>query len=240
MKNKKEERSNLRDAAGLATAGYIGKKGITNALPGALGMQMEEHTTTKANAKKILKDGYLDPRKGGNKTGASKIIGIPSYVERSKGNVHITGIARKKTLEREALSAIMKRGQRLMYHATHSSTKPKGTDPMEIMKDGVKKVLSGRTKAKTLYTANTPKFYRKFEIDSDSGLNGLKGKSKVRVSGNRLSAMLQGLKRNGLKGIYQSPRRALAYGAGTLGMGTAAYMMGKDSANSINRKLRKK
>ena len=246
MKNKKEERSNLRDAAGLATAGYIGKKGITNALPGALGLQMEEHTTSKANAKKILKDGYLDPKKGGNITGASHAIGNEGFKKSSKGYVHLTGTAGKKTLGEEYRSAAVKRLQRGMYHATHSGNKQKPGKGfafergMDTMKSGTKRVMTGRTKAKTLYTANTPEFYGKLKEDLDSGLNGLKSKKKVNVSGNRISAMFSGLKRNGFRGIIQSPRRALAYGAGTAGMGAAAYMMGKDSAKSISKKLQRK
>ena len=243
MKNKKEERSNLRDAAGLATAGYIGKKGITNALPGALGLQMEEHTTSKKNAKKILKSGYLDPKKGGSLTGASEAIGDEGFKRSSKGYVHITGTSGKKTLGEEVKSAVAKRAQRGMYHSVHSGDKSRSASSyergMDTMKSGAKKVMTGRTKAKTLYTANTPEFYGKLKEDLDSGINGLKSKKKVNVSGNRISAMFSGLKRNGLNGIRQSPRRALAYGAGTVGVGAAAYMMGKDSAKSVKDKLLK-
>lgn len=232
--SKENERSNLQDGAGLAASGYIAKKTATNLAPGALGLRTEEHTTSKKNAEKILKDGgKLDPEKGGSKGGASDSIDSDEFRKNSKKYVHITGANDKKNVRTGIGSAVSKRMQRLMYHTVYTGGKD--------IEGGLKKVVTGRTKARTLYTSNPDSHYSKnYKVDEDSGFNGLKSKSKETVHSNRISAAIAGVKKHGLKGIKENKGRAAAYAGATLGGLELARRTGKDAYNSIKDKLSSK
>lgn len=214
--------SNLDKAkgvAGIAAGGYGGYKVLTNGLPGALGLQVEEHTTSKKNAKKILKDGYLRAQYGGGKGGASDKVGIDGFVKNSQGYVHLTGTQNKKGFIDEMKSAAHKRAQRMLYGAVHSSTDGD-------VEEGLKNLFKGKDKSKTLYTANPESYYNKnFEADTDSLHNGLKTKQNVRVHGSKLSAALAGIREHGLKGMMESKGRTAAYLAGTGATGYGAVKL---------------
>jgi len=206
----------VKGATALGTGGFLGQKAITNGLPGAFGLQTEEHVTSKGNAKKILKDGYLRANKGGTEGGLAYKKGHPSGIDHAKGYVFITGKQNKKGFSDEMLSGSHKRKQRDKYSALHS-VQDGGT-----IDEGLHNMDNGKSKAKVLYTANPESYYNEnFKPNrmSSSG-NSLKTDQDVKVSGTRLGAMYQGLKEHGLTGMMENKGRAAAYLAGT---GTAGY-----------------
>jgi len=92
-KRKEEKKSNLK-ALGYATGSvYIGQNAIRSGLPRVAGVRLESHTTSRKNAKEILKNGgWLDPNKSG--TGATGSLANELFADKakqSKGKVFITG-----------------------------------------------------------------------------------------------------------------------------------------------------
>ena len=87
--NVNSKRDYASGALSLAAAGAIGYKGITSGIRRALGIRIEEHTTSAKNAQNIIKDGkILDPKFGGTK--CSNLLS--TYEDNSKNYIHITGL----------------------------------------------------------------------------------------------------------------------------------------------------
>lgn len=95
---KKESKRNIIKGVGsLAGAGYVGQQAIRSGLPRLLGVRLESHSTSKKNAREILKNGgILDPNKSG--TGAIQTLnvsegkkGVTNAAEAGK-KVYITGV----------------------------------------------------------------------------------------------------------------------------------------------------
>lgn len=94
-----KKNSYIKPTAEIITGGLLIKKGVTSGLRRAMGIRLEQHTTSLTNAKNIIKNGcVLDPNFGGN--GASRLWG--EFEQNSKKYVHITGFHKdfmKKILE---------------------------------------------------------------------------------------------------------------------------------------------
>jgi len=70
-KDKEPKRNLIKGAAYLGASGIVGQQAIRSGIPRLLGVRLESHSTSKKNAKEILKNGgILDPNKGGS--GATK------------------------------------------------------------------------------------------------------------------------------------------------------------------------
>lgn len=113
MGKKKDKRNDPNNyvKAGLYGTGtaLLGQQTIRSGIPRALGVRLESHSTSRKNAKSILKNGgYLDPNRGG--TGVTKdLVGSANkvnlqfkdgkltksknqdFINRAKNNTYITG-----------------------------------------------------------------------------------------------------------------------------------------------------
>ena len=96
-KAKEDKPSKVKGVAQLAAGGYVGQQAIRSGVPRALGVRLESHSTTRKNAKEILKNGgILDPDKSGS--GAIRALennqGLKDItdVNKAKGKVYITGL----------------------------------------------------------------------------------------------------------------------------------------------------
>lgn len=97
FKEKEKKPSKVKGIAQLAAGGYVGQQAIRSGVPRALGVRLESHSTTRKNAKEILKQGgILDPDKSGS--GAIRALennqGLKDItdVNKAKGKVYITGL----------------------------------------------------------------------------------------------------------------------------------------------------
>ena len=96
-KNKEPKRNLIKGAAYLGGSGYVGQQAIRSGIPRLLGVRLESHSTSRKNAKEILKNGgWLDPNKSG--TGAIQTLnvsegkkGVTNAAEAGK-KVYITGV----------------------------------------------------------------------------------------------------------------------------------------------------
>lgn len=228
--------------ANLAATAYLGQQTIRSGVPRLLGVRLESHSTSKKNAKEILKNGgILDPNYGG--TGASKALNDKHYINQSKNYVHLTGRHKddigKTTLLKDL---IHRKRQRAMYRGLPGediNTKDVGKIARNLLKG-----LTG-VKGKTLYLGGSDNYFNKNFISDPSDI-ALKTSNKVRVHGNRTTATLEALKREGngdrLKGISKlvkaNPKRALA-GVAILTVGTGlTSISAKDTYNSFNGKVK--
>lgn len=225
---KKKKKNAVKGTAYLGASGIIGQQTIRSGIPRLLGVRLESHSTSKRNAKEILKNGgILDPNRGG--TGASKAVNDVEYINKSKSFIHITGKHKDHQLESgrvihkdmqgKVISNVptyekvknnlfrdiaWRKTQRGMYRGITGETLN-----MESAK-GITKAISnigaGMTglKGKTLYIGGSDDYFNKnFTPDGDD--LGLKSTNKIKVHNNRASATLDALKKEGsgsrLKGI---------------------------------------
>lgn len=228
---KKKKRDITNGVANLAATGYLGQQTIRSGIPRLLGVRLESHSTSKKNAKEILKNGgWLDPNKGG--TGASKAVNAKDYIKNSKNYVHLTGrhaddnYAKRDTLK----DLIHRKRQRALYRGVTGEdidTKDLGKVARNVIKG-----LTG--KGKTLYLGGSDEYFNKNFIPDPDDV-ALKTSNKIRVQGNRASATLEALKREGVsKLVKANPKRALA-GAAILTVGSGlTAISAKDTYNSFN------
>jgi hypothetical protein len=210
---------------GTGTA-LLGQQTIRSGIPRALGVRLESHSTSRKNAKSILKNGgYLDPNYGG--TGASAAINNQEYIKNSKNYIHITGRHKNHKVISETAEQLLDDGTRVpIPEATKYIDAPKNPitnvlhrkmqrgmyrgltgQKLDIKdsKDAVKALPSiglGLTglRGKTLYIGGSDRYFDKnFIPDSDDV--ALKSAKKVKVFGNRFAAVKDTLKRYG-KGNY--------------------------------------
>jgi hypothetical protein len=91
----------------------------------------------------------------------------------------------------------------------------------------VSKYEGDNIKTKKLFTANDNDFYKKnFIRDIDSGLGAIKtNKTRIPVSKCKITALIRGVRRYGLKGIKGDPSRSLR-GAAMLSIGPTLIYKG--------------
>lgn len=97
FKKKTKEKNSTKGVVQLTAGGLIGQQALRSGVPRALGVRLESHSTSRKNAKDILKNGgILDPNKSG--TGAIRALeniqgtkGITD-INKAKGKVYITGL----------------------------------------------------------------------------------------------------------------------------------------------------
>jgi len=225
FKQRKENKNKdtLKTIGGI----YLGQQTIRSGLPRALGVRLESHSTSKKNAREILKNGgFLDPNKGG--TGEGKILQDidigDSWANRSKNRVFLTGIHKDRLPEfrkesgrlPEILHPLMRKLQRANYRGIYSEKVIKnasGVTPKTFF-SGVTG-LGGRS----LYVGGSDKYFNSnFRPDLDDPISLVTDK-KTKVFGNRASATVDAIKREGLGNLIKdNPKRVLS-GLGILGAG---------------------
>lgn len=259
-KDKEPKRNLIKGAAYLGGAGVVGQQTIRSGIPRLLGVRLESHSTSRKNAKEILKNGgWLDPNHGG--TGASKAINNADYISGSKNNVHITGkhISHTKKIGGGEIKGTG--GKKIRAKATYKNLGNNlGRDifTRKFQKTMYRNLAGGASegsllkktvniaaaaigaKGKTLYVGGSDDYFNKnFTPDVDD--LALKSTNKVKVQGSRAGATLEALKREGggsrLRGIARlvkaNPSRALA-GAGILaGGGLLTAKLGQAAYRNI-------
>lgn len=228
--------------AQVAGGTLLAYEGVKHGLPRALGIRIENHTTSKKNAYLIKKGGgFLDPAFGG-KHGWSEKINCSEYIENSKGYVHITGthpdgfaeklLSKKKLPEflKKAYPTISRKANSLMYRTVGNlnaedfkaivSGATKLKDKQETIKWLGQQIRKGifANKTKKLYIPGIDSYFTKeFIPDPDSAM-ALKSTKPVKAYTSRFEAMLAGLKNFGLKGIKENKGR-VAFGVGLVATG---------------------
>ncbi|MBQ8635977.1 hypothetical protein IJ425_07490 [bacterium] len=198
----------VKGIAQIGVAGAIGYKGITSGIRRALGVRIEEHTTSGKNAKQIIKNGcILDPQFGG--TGAAATKGAKS-INKSKGFIHITGFHKdgKSIYEPRVLGGNpypnkqgfvtweQRKTQKLVYKC--ASVEP--TTPLKAIKE--------ISKTKTFYIGGTDDYFNKNFIPDTDDI-ALKTTEKLKVHKTKIGASIDALKREGLSGIKQNKNRVI-------------------------------
>ncbi len=236
-------------SAAIAGGTYLGYKGLMSGLRRAMGIRIEEHTTTLKNAMSIIKDGcILKPSFGG--TSASSVF-MP-YKSCSANFVHITGVHPsvlsaldpnlinglpivRKVCENDILRSLYRKGQRLMYRASSvlDFSSANGSDVVQnfvkIAENNFKtKTQTAKSifdicfsnKAKTFYVGGTDKYFATNFVPDVSDL-ALKTDKCVKVSTSKFGAMVDALKRDGLSGMFQNKVRLIG---GILIAGVLGYL----------------
>lgn len=230
------DKSDIYGAGQIAAGSYIGYQGIKHGLPRMAGIRIECHTTKKENAELIKKAGnILDPNFGG-KNGWSEAVKSKSYINHSKGYIHITGIHKDTKLlpnfgKFESIKGAFKPfhrvAQNIMYKTVGNIDLDKIISEVKKCKTGKDKIkLIGKTfmspnllkdKTKRFYIPGIDSYFNK-EFIPDTDDLALKTTKKLKCYNNRFSAMIAGIKEFGLKGIKENKGR-VAFGAGLVALG---------------------
>ncbi len=149
QENNKQNKNPFKIIAGL----FLAEKGVTSGIRRILGIRIENHTTSKENAKNIIKNGcVLDPVFGGK--GASQIIG--SFEENSSNFVHITGFHKdfKKSLQKPDMDLLKEIIKEKMGDKNYSTAKKiyhtiSDTPLLNFVRAGYRKIQ------KMMYTATS-------------------------------------------------------------------------------------
>ena len=235
--------NNITANAEIAGGAYVGYKAISHGLPRALGIRIEYHTTSLDNARLIKKAGnILDPVFGG-KNGWCEKIADDNFIKNSKNYVHITGINKNTNLPKDIpnilkapFRTIFRKLQCYMYKAVGNSDLKdiKENNPIKWIRHGVVKSIF-KNKTKKFCIPGIDSYFDKNFINDTDDL-ALKSAKKIKVYGNRLSAMFAGVKKFGLKGIKENKGR-VAFGLGILSIGLyVGYKMIKNGINKIKNK----
>ena len=248
----KKKGDKRKGIAYLGGAGLVGQQTIRSGIPRLLGVRLESHSTSKKSAEEILnKGGILDPNRGG--TGASKAVNDKDYISQSKNYVHITGKHKDHKIEAERVirknsagevlsstpkyryetnrpirDVLYRKQQRGLYRGI--SGESLNIKDLKGVSKTASSVLGGVVglKGKTLYVGGSDRYFNKNFIPDNDDI-GLKSAKKLKVYGNRASATLAAIKKEGggdsLKGVTKlikaNPKRVLA-GATILAVGSLA------------------
>lgn len=244
-------KDNFVGAAQIAGGAYLGYQGIKHGFPRALGVRIEYHTTSKANADLIKQSGnFLDPKFGGKNGFAQKGANVDSILSsckrKSENYVHITGLHKdskfnsivknNKYLIPELRTAYRK-GQNLLYRiidafvAGNCSMPKNKKESLRNLTVALKNCTITKSSKKFCIPGTDSYFNKNFIPDTDDV--ALKSINKVKVYNNRFSATIAGLKEFGLKGIKENKGR-VAFGVGLLALGTyAAVNLIQKGVNNI-------
>ena len=230
------ERNNMVSATQIAGGTYLGYQGIKHGLPRVFGIRIENHTTSKKNAKLIKNcDGFLTPDFGG--TGYSAKTGYGSCINNSKEYVHITGAHPDGKFEkmfknfpecvRDINSSLMRKSNNLMYRLfADISTEefqelnaPKTTNKTKLkwcLKKIGKNIFSDKTKK--LYIPGIDSYFTDNFVPDRDSIMAIKSSKPIKTYNNRFTAMAAGLKKFGLTGIKENKSRVI-FGIALLSLG---------------------
>ena len=233
-----------RDVSGTA----LGIQTIRHGFPRALGVRLESHGTSRQKAKQILKDGYLDPSKSGASALAGLDTDLDNnkqLFKESKGKVFITGRHPDRKIDVSPISerylgGVLRRAYRGSTPLTPEEWKLvvesntlKNKDPNAFAenflkgkyRDVQKKIdignlpLINHIRGRSLYVGGSDNYFKNnFKPDPDVLLAMMSDK-KIKMSGNRLGATLEAIKREGLGNLVKSNTKRVATGLGILGTG---------------------
>ena len=232
-KRENDKKEKARAALKLTSAGLVGQQTIRSGVPRALGVRLESHSTGRKKARNILKNGgMLDPRKGG--AGAAKISS--DYIDRSKNFVHLTGFHKDGLKEMLGYDVELPKSmrwvsipsrslQRKMYRVYGS---PGKINPSEFLKGALG--IRGRT----LYRGGTDKYFNT-EFIPDAHDLALKSRKPIKVYGNRMSATVAAVKKEGLKNLVRSNKARVATGGAILTLGGyAAQRLAREGLRNLS------
>jgi hypothetical protein len=236
-----------RGLAGL----YLGQQTLRSGIPRALGVRLESHSTSNKNARDILKNGgWLDPNKSGTGAirglENSQGIGDTTDINKAKGKVYITG-ARADSIARDLPTGIPfqtvkvdparedpltqvlnRKDQRLGYRAQSlidwDEISKNKFPTQELRRQRIEKLGEAYLKpwkGRSLYVGGSDDYFMKnFKPDFDDP-RAMYTDKKLKVYGNRLSASLAAIKKEGLGNLIKSnPKRV---GAGLTILGGGGY-----------------
>jgi hypothetical protein len=258
FKNKEDRKKRIAiDISGTA----LGIQTIRHGLPRALGVRLESHSTSHQKARQILKDGYLDPSKSGGSALAGLDIDLDNNKQlfrESKGNVFITGRHPYRKIDASPiyeryLGGVLRRAYRgsnsftpeewkLAVESNTLKNKDPNTFAENFLKgkyrDVQKKTDMGNLpiinhiRGRSLYVGGSDNYFKNnFKPDPDVPFAMMSNK-KIKMSGNRLGATVEAIKREGLGNLLKSNTKRVATGLGILGAG------GYGTYKLLNRKTR--
>lgn len=234
----------------IAGGAYLGYQGIKHGLPRMFGIRLENHTTSKENATLIKKCGnILDPNFGGAKGGWAEKSGNMLYASSSKGYVHITGahpegyyekLAEQKLPKfiRDFFTTLTRKTNNLTYRTMGTVN---AEEMAQLGRDIEARKWFACQMGKNIFLHKTKKLYipgidsyftKNFIPDKDSCM-ALKSSKPVKVYSNRFTAMVEGLKEFGLKGIKENKGRVI-FGITLVSLGIyGAIKLIKNGVNKI-------
>jgi len=246
-----------RDVSGTA----LGIQTIRHGLPRALGVRLESHSTSRQKAKGILKDGYLDPSKSGTSAiqalSSDLHPAVATKLKNSKGHVFITGqhptVTDLNPLQERLKGGSLRRSYRGDSIFTPDQWKRMGEKNfLEVVnpdkfaenflegkyKDLYSNSVVGRLpiinhiRGRSLYVGGSTNYFKNnFKPDPDLPF-AMMTNQKLKVSGNRLGATIDAIKREGLPSLIKSSPSRVLTGLSALGIG------GVTSAKLLSRKTR--
>jgi hypothetical protein len=228
------QRKKLRGAAEAGGGLIVANAALKSGLPRIAGVRLERHSTSKGNARKIMQSGgWLDPSYGG--TGAAQSVNNPGFIKNSKGYVHVTGYHPDNQLinSNNALRNVaLRKVQGVMYRGVSGANLSLADDsPFKILGTVAKNNILG--KSKTFYIPGSDEYFKSRFIPDVDDL-ALKSQDKIKVYGNRYSATLGQIKKEGLlKSMGANKGRVLAGAALLGGGGTLSYNLAKSGLNSL-------
>jgi hypothetical protein len=289
-KKKKDKSNKVKGTAQLVAGGLVGQQAVRSGVPRALGVRLESHSTSRKNAREILKNGgILDPNKSG--TGAIRALennqglGDVTDINKAKGKVYITGLHKdakdrvikssniftpSTTLKADEgnalLNVIARKNQRNAYRASSGINWDKVNSAgekayNEIMDKNTKaklgkkfvkeraesaRLLAGgqeRIKqtlkntvlptGKSLYVGGSDEYFNKNFLPDFDDPKAMYSTNKVKVSGNRLSATLEALKREGNGNRLKGASKLIKANKGRVGAGLAIAGLGGLAASKL-------
>lgn len=282
-KEKKNKSNKVKGTAQLVAGGLVGQQAIRSGVPRALGVRLESHSTSKKNAKDILKNGgILDPNKSGsgairaleNNQGLADITDI----DKAKGKVYITGLhkdAKDRVIKSSnlftptttlkanegnpLLNVIARKNQRAAYRASsgidwdkvnsagekayneiiNKNTKVKiGRKFVKDRAESARLTAGGQERikqmikssvlptGKSLYIGGGDEYFNKNFLPDFDDPKAMYSTNKIKVSGNRLSATLEALKREGNGNRLKGATKLIKANKSRVGAGLAIAGLG--------------
>ena len=236
-----------------AAGGYLLKTGLDSGLPRTLGVRLERHSTSKKNAKKILKGGgYLDAGADTKNRKSTKLLDLSddpqarALLKDSIGYNFVTGYhPQGKVLSNSPIKNVLaRRVTSLGYRAQSEIDFDKLKNTAHAQSLALKNTplaMIGK-KGKTLFVPLSDREVKQnFLPDVDDPL-AIRTQKKVKVYGNRYSATAGQLKKAGLIGSLKDNKGRVLSGAAILGTGgyLGTNLIGRGVKNIRNPKTLKK
>ena len=268
-RSRKSRRQNqrIKGVAALGGAYVLGNTAIQSGVPRLLGIRMEQHGTSSKAARQILGGGgYLDPHRGGEKGvrmgemlrekgGDRHGIDADTFKKKYAKQVYVTGYhPDTKAYERAKKAFGVDLPNNPLAHVAYRSGQSRAhAIQAELDFDKIAQARNSRAEktrqigaalgkgkvGKILYAPGTDRDFRE-NFRPDIGDLALMSDKKVKVYGNKASAVAGHLQEKGvhgtLDGMNQNKGRVLAGAAIAGAGGYGAYKLGKVGVDSFVRR----